>query len=276
MSSPTPKIVAYDGDCPFCVGTTDLLVRAGLLEEQGRRPFQDFEGEDADRLWAAGIRNEIVVLGPEELRQGSDGILWLLRDGWARPLADVLSLPVLRSLTREAYRLVSYNRRAISLPRPRGIACACDPVDRPSYQLAFALLATGVALISWAGLAAWVAPGPSGRWFLGSFLAGGIGWLLVAVLAYRALPERRLRFLPQLAMALLRGALTTGIVGLIARVVFGAWGPVPWLLAFGGGAWVLARSLGRRARYLKLEGRWAWGWAPVWLPVAAVSLWLAT
>jgi hypothetical protein len=64
----------------------------------------------------------------------------MARNSWARPIARALEWKPLFTLADVAYKLVAYNRRVISLPKPRGVRCACDPRPNLPYQVAYAVL----------------------------------------------------------------------------------------------------------------------------------------
>lgn len=183
------KLLVYDGDCRFCVGAVHLFVRPCLTGPTAALPFEDFEGEVAERLRVAGIHNEMAVLDPGsgEIRTGFDGILWALRDGRLPWLARVLEFGPLGWLLRHDYRLFAYNRR-IFRPPLRGAACACDPDLHRGYRWAFL-----VSTWAWAALVGALAavlllpgsPAPAGARALGGALAGPAGWFLLAPFALR-------------------------------------------------------------------------------------------
>ena len=69
----TEKVLVYDGECPFCAGVARAAVRTGLVAPAGTLAFQDAEPALAERLRAAGIADELLVLerGTGELRSGA-------------------------------------------------------------------------------------------------------------------------------------------------------------------------------------------------------------
>ena len=137
--------LAYDGDCPLCVGMVGMLARARLVPGDRIRAYQDYEGELAGRLWDAGIRNEIAVVDETsgEIRSGVDGLVWILRSSWARPIVAVLALPPLLAITRACYRVVAYNRHLLAPKDPARMRCACDADFHLGYRVA--LLAPALA-----------------------------------------------------------------------------------------------------------------------------------
>lgn len=256
----TEKVLVYDGDCPICIRGSERFVRWGLVPEERRREFQSYEGEPAERLAAAGFRNEMAVFEPAsgEIRTGIPGFLWLLLDGRFGALARLLDRPQFLAPLTGLYHLVSYNRRILAPPRS-AIRCACDPDDRPAYQLALLVLllafALGVGALFGAAVAAGsgTAPGQGALWGL---LATGAGWAALAVAALIAVPAGvRLRFLAHLAVVAAIGAAVLLPAALLAPFLRGA--PL-WLvvaLAAGAALVVMARQLPLRLRYLGLWPR---------------------
>ncbi|MGH9362699.1 MAG: hypothetical protein ACRD2T_12360, partial [Thermoanaerobaculia bacterium] len=77
MATTGDKVLVYDGDCPICIRGSELFVRWGLVPEERRREFQSYEGETAERLAAAGFRNEMEVFDQAagDIRTGFPGFL---------------------------------------------------------------------------------------------------------------------------------------------------------------------------------------------------------
>ena len=243
------KILVYDGDCRMCGQFSKLAERHWLCGEAERRPAAAFTGEEAERLQAAGVHNELAVIDPAsgEIRSGYDGLIWLLGQGRLRPLAGVLGWGPVAFLLRHDYRLVAFNRRIFS-PPDRSVACACDPDFHAGYRWAF----IGVALL-WSvllgGVFAWLYA--DRRAWVG--LAAPAGWVLAALPALRMERERALTWMGHLGW-ILAAAMLPFLAGLL--VLAGqalcwrmGWVETPWaasrcvLQGFGLGASGLALVL---------------------------------
>ncbi|HEX5761246.1 MAG TPA: hypothetical protein VF121_18830 [Thermoanaerobaculia bacterium] len=244
------KVLVYDGDCPICIRGSRGFVRLGFLPEERRWEFQALEPGLAGRLAAAGFRNEMAVVEPAsgELRTGIPGFLWLLRDGWLGPVARGLDRRGPREALAAVYHLVSYNRRILAPPRSP-IRCACDPDDRPGYQLALLVLLLAFALGAAALFGAAVA-GARGA-FAGAAAAGGL-WSALALGAAAFPPQAHLRYLAHAGMVVAAGAAALLPAALLAPLL-----PPPLLraaavVAVAASLAVMARQLLRRLRYLGL------------------------
>ena len=288
------KILVYDGECSMCESMSALLLRVlpgvpGVpgIPGDARRPLQDFPLETAARLDAAGIRNEMAVIAPAsgEIRSGIAGILWLLQDTAAAPLARLLDRPLLRGPLTIVYRTISYNRRVLAPPlgRPAGFRCTCDPDDRPGYQLALIAGLLGLALALTVLFGAAVASGTGlesrGRGALQMVIAAGSGWvvLLLALGADIGLPrDVRLRFVGHLGMVMVRGLLVLVPSMLLSLVLSGAVLGVLGVL-FGlsvtASFLLMLRDLDRRLRFLGLSRAWLAGWAAALWAGATASVW---
>ncbi|MEM7306870.1 MAG: hypothetical protein AAF682_09375 [Planctomycetota bacterium] len=269
-ASVTGKVMVYDGECPMCCALSAAFVRAGVFPEAERRPYLDFEGELATRLWEGGIRNEILILDPAsgELRAGARGILWMLRSTWAGPLARLLSLRPLVDLCSVAYRLLAYNRRFLSVPKPRAMACACDPDERPGYTwlliaLAASLAAGAVTLVGAQAPAELRVVG-SRLGLLGPLVKTAGPWGLPALGALFAPAGERLRYAAHLAVTAGAGGLALlplGLAGLLAPdAVAQAYGTLLQVSCLAAGGWMLALWR-RRVAFLALSPTWLWTWA---------------
>lgn len=273
------KVLVYDGDCPLCIRGSRAFVRLGLLPEERRRAFQELPGEVAGRLAAAGFRNEMAVVEPAsgEVRMGVAGFLWLLREGPLGRLARLLDRRGAREALSALYHMVSYNRRILAPPRA-GVRCACDPDDRPGYQLALLLLLLAWASALTALFGAAVAAGSGlaqpreGAWR--TLVAAGSGWTVLFLTAPAAPRELRLRFLAHLGMVMATGVLALVPAILLAPFLAGA--PLAALVALSVAAsfTLMARQLARRLRYLGLSRRWLAGWALALWTGAALAFWL--
>ncbi|HZF13528.1 MAG TPA: hypothetical protein VFE33_32445 [Thermoanaerobaculia bacterium] len=275
------KILAYDGDCPMCDRASGLAVRL-FPGQPMRQPFQSFTGETAGRLDAAGIRNEMAVLDPAtaEIRSGIPGFLWLLEGSRAAPLGRLLGHQPFLGLLTFFYRIVSYNRRILAPPRSHGnpaFRCACDPDDRPGYQLALIALLLGLALGLTALFGAAVAAGTGlatpGRGAFQMILAAGSGWVLLLGAAAGLPGELRLRFVGHLGMVMVVGLLVLVPSMLLALVLSGPLLAALFAVSVTASFLLMLRSLSRRLRFLGLSLSWLAGWAAALWAGMAATIW---
>jgi predicted DCC family thiol-disulfide oxidoreductase YuxK len=260
------RIVAYDGDCPMCTSTIDLLLRLRLLKPEQTRGIHELDRADFDAVYAAGIRNQLVVIDPvtREARSGTDGLLWILRENTGNHfLVRLLALPVLRDLLRWGYQIVSYNRRIISPPRHR-IVCDCEPEVTLARRLSLIVPLLVLTVLIMAGFGAAVFRG----WELGDEASGAL-FMVFAVgsgcvppaLASLSLPnEKRVDYLGHLVVTTFVGALLLVPATLVAPFVHG-----PGLIAIAGVSALASFSRmflmqRRRIAALSLSVRWLWAW----------------
>ena len=244
------RVLAYDGDCGLCRAVLAGLHGLRLVPRERSRTIQSFEGELAQRLIEAGVHDELAVWDPEsdEIRTGSDGLLWALETSWSSPLLPLARIGPVRAGLRLSYRWVAYNRRLLSPPKP-GLRCACDPSHHPAYRWALVVMAF-VAATLLAFASAHIA-GPAPRWNPSGGLL--VGALAVAPCALFLRGEARVDFLGHLGLATFWSQLMIVLAGL----AFQPLGEprlsiVPAVLA----SVVLAVSLSRRLAVQGLGRHW--------------------
>lgn len=222
------KTLIYDGDCSLCLWISEYFGRLGIADAAHRRPYQFFEAELAAEMDAAGIHNEMLVRESDsgELRAGTEGFLWLLRDSYPG-LARLLGLPPVRWLLTLGYRTVAYNRRQLA-PLLPGVVCSCDPDVHRGFRVLFWWLVLMLHLLTAIsfGCAAANALGTHEVAAVGLYL---LAWPAAVLLArvVSALPARRLW--AQVSLALLMGSLRALPIlwlsaltsGLLARAFLG-------------------------------------------------------
>jgi predicted DCC family thiol-disulfide oxidoreductase YuxK len=279
-----PKLLLYDGECPFCSGVGRLTERAGLLPAGGALAFQDAEPALAERLRAAGIANEVLVLerATGELRSGARGLAWLLAGTRLAPLARLVARPPLREALDALYGFVASNRRFLAAPRPRGPTCACEPDDRPARRRLFTGLAVLLAALPLL-LLGWCAPRADylghlerlGAW--APLFAAGAPWCVPALCALALPRAARGRYLAHLAATAAAGGLALlPIPLLVLAAPHAGRAALPALLPLGAalaGGLMFAMQR-RRLAYQGLGARWLWTWtACAALGLAALLLW---
>jgi len=121
------RILVYDGDCPFCRKASRLIVRLGLVSEEGRRTLADLTPVLARLAEEAGIAKALVVIDTEtlETRSAARGLLWLVADTRLRFLSVLLARPPFLPLLEAAYRFVAKHRYSLIRPSRSAIRCDC-------------------------------------------------------------------------------------------------------------------------------------------------------
>lgn len=129
------RVLVYDDICSMCVKKSLSIVTWAKVGEAGRRALSSYDGELAERLEAAGARNELAVLDEATgaIASGYDGIVGWLRETRGGFVVRLLEFAPVRLVGRVVYRVIAYNRRVFAPPRG-SILCACDPDPRPFYN----------------------------------------------------------------------------------------------------------------------------------------------
>jgi predicted DCC family thiol-disulfide oxidoreductase YuxK len=263
----TEKFLAYDGDCPMCLATVGMLLRFHLVKPEQTRANYDLEDAELEAARRAGIRNQLVVFDPRsgETRPGSDGLLWIIGDNPRyRWLALLLGLPGIRQVVRFKYEAISYNRRIISPPRHQ-IVCDCEPEVTVGRRLTLIVPLVIAAASVVAGFGATVFH----SWHLGdaaegavfSLIAGGCGWLIMAIAAFvllRVMPA--LDYVGHLAVTMFAGALALLPAALLTLVVPREAAIAVDALAVLAGFALMFAMQRRRVGALKLKAAWLWAW----------------
>jgi predicted DCC family thiol-disulfide oxidoreductase YuxK len=260
------KIVAYDGDCPMCTSTIRLLIGLKLLKPEQARRIHELEQADFEAVYAAGIRNQLVVIDPvtREARAGADGLLWILRENTGNHfLVRLLALPGIRELLRWGYQVISYNRRIISPPRHR-IVCDCEPEVTLARRLSLILplLALTIAIMAGFGAAVFhgLQLGDEVRGALVMEIAFGSG-CLVLTLASLGLPkEKRIDYLGHLVVTMF-----VGVLLLVPASVAAPFLHRPAVITLAGVSALASFSRmflmqRRRIAALGISNGWLWAW----------------
>lgn len=268
----TGEMLVYDGDCPLCVGAVNVLARTGLVARDTLRPYQDLEGEVAEVLWDAGIRNEMAAYDPASGRvwSGVRALLHAMRVSRLGPVVRVLELPPITALLSLGYRLVSYNRRILAPREPGTVRCACDPDFHAGYRIGLIaiLLATAVALTLLLGVTLPLRADPASavQSATDMLAAAGSGWVAAMLLALRLPFERYVTWLGHLAVTMNVGLLVQVPGMLLSLVLDGPALVAVQVLSMLASFTVMLRMQVRRARIQALGA----GWVALWVVCLAL------
>ena len=160
-------LILYDAECPMCNLYTHAFTTTGMLDPQGRAPYQDmpeFACPLVDRQRAV---DEIALIDKTtgEVRYGIDSLFAVI--GTSFPLfSPLFRWPPFHWAMRKLYAFISYNRKVI-IPAPGGDSHSVQPSFKLHYRIAYLLftaMVVGGVLTAYAKLlAAWVPPGNAYR-----------------------------------------------------------------------------------------------------------------
>ncbi|HEV7782991.1 MAG TPA: DCC1-like thiol-disulfide oxidoreductase family protein [Chitinophagaceae bacterium] len=132
------KILIYDDNCPFCTWYSNLFVRYGFLDREGRKDFSSLSPALLEQIDMDRSRNEIPLLDKTtgKVHYGIDALLELLgqKFPWIKKTGRVA--PV-NWFLRKLYKLVSFNRKLIVARKCSEGVIDCSPDVNYFYRLAF-------------------------------------------------------------------------------------------------------------------------------------------
>jgi len=229
-------LILYDAECPMCQLYTKAFTNTGMLDPNGRAPYQnmpEFACPLVDRQRAV---NEIALIDKTtgEVRYGIDSLFAVIAN----------SFPILRPLftckafhwtMRKAYAFISYNRKVI-IPAPKGDTHIIQPSFKLHYRIAWLLFTT---LVIGSTLAAYTKSGhpwhayvltagqvffqgllisiiaPAKRWdYLGNMMTISFAGALLLLALKPFIPATGIAYLPILALMLLEHLRRTNLLSL--------------------------------------------------------------
>ncbi len=222
---PSGRVLIYDGRCPMCCDMVGRLCCFGFMKKMRAVKIADAVGLSEATL--GRLKEELVVHDYDtgEDFGGVDGIVKVVEGSGCRKCLCCLKLPCAMGMCRWFYRLVSVNRRVISVPRVGGnIGCDCDPEFDKGKRVQLLLLLFAIAVLGslvFGASCGYVKP-TVGMWerSWGVAVGAGAGWLGCFVVMCPILGKRFVTFFEQCFMVMF-----FGIVALLPGVV----------LNFGGG-----------------------------------------
>jgi len=167
MKTLKDHVILYDSECPMCKVYTHAFTSSGMLDAEGRAPYQDMPAFACPLVDQQRAVNEIALVNKAtgEVRYGIDSLFKVIAH----------SLPVFGPLfackpfvwlMRKAYAFISYNRKII-IPAPKAIghSTSIQPAFRLRYRIAYLLVTAGIVgyiLTIYARLLAGLLPPGSG------------------------------------------------------------------------------------------------------------------
>jgi len=144
MKTLKSKTIIYDGACPLCNVYTNVFVKTGALEKNGRISFEELDNKTLSQLDPRRSRHEIPLLDTNtgEVLYGLDGLMLVIANMFPF-LNPVITKNWFKKILTPAYKFISYNRRVISGSYYGGIGFNSAPDFNLGWRLALIVLGIG-------------------------------------------------------------------------------------------------------------------------------------
>lgn len=139
----------YDEDCPLCSVYTTGFVKAGMLDEDGKKPFSELSDEDLQIIDLQRASNEIALVDNKNktVVYGIDSLLMVIGNSF--PLLEKAArIRPINYLLKKLYSFISYNRKVIIPNRNAAKAISCIPDFNYRYRLLYIILAIAVTTLT--------------------------------------------------------------------------------------------------------------------------------
>ncbi|HTI92549.1 MAG TPA: hypothetical protein VL727_18265 [Puia sp.] len=194
MKTLKDHVILYDSECPMCKVYTHAFTSTGMLDREGRAPYQEMPSFACPVVDQQRAVNEIALVNTVtgEVRYGIESLFKVI--GHSFPVfSPLFAFPPFVWLMRKLYAFISYNRKVI-IPAPKTAKDTLQPTFNLRYRilwLLFTVWFVGFVLTRYAGLLSGVLPlrSSSGILPLGSSSGilplGSSSGILHAISSYR-------------------------------------------------------------------------------------------
>jgi predicted DCC family thiol-disulfide oxidoreductase YuxK len=217
MKTLNNHVILYDAECPMCNMYTKAFVQTGLLEINGRAPYQSLDENACPMVDRQRAVNEIALVNQEtgEVTYGIKSLFKIISTALPA-LKYVFNFGPFISLMSRAYAFISYNRRVI-IPAKGTSEFQYQPTFRLKYRIVYLFFTwtmTSFILTAYAHLLIGVVPiGSAYREYL---VCGGqifFQGLIVSLIA----KEKKWDYLGNMMTISFAGSLLLGFVLLAAH-----------------------------------------------------------
>jgi predicted DCC family thiol-disulfide oxidoreductase YuxK len=200
--------IIYDEQCPLCNAYTGHFIRSGMLDQNGRTPFNEQSTAQFPTVNWERAKTEIALVDRvhERVYYGVDSLVKIIGNRFPA-LLWFMKHAVIRWIIQKIYFFVSYNRKVIAPGKVFEEEHLCAPPMNYTYRwlyIAFAWLITSVVLTSYSALLHPIVPTTAfGREFL---ICGG-QILFQGLIVFSIRPQRLIHYLGNMMTVSLIGAL---------------------------------------------------------------------
>src|ERR1700761_5036304 len=145
MKTLKDHLILYDAECPMCKVYTQAFTSTGMLDNDGRAPYQNLKGFACPTVDRKRAVNEIALVTTTtcEVTYGIDILFKVIGNAWPifKPLFTFR--PFAWSM-RKLYAFISYNRKVI-IPAPKTTDEKLQPDFSLRHRIAWLVIATIIA-----------------------------------------------------------------------------------------------------------------------------------
>ena len=144
------QTLLYDEDCPLCRVYTKGFITAGMLDENGKKPYCQLTEEEQNFIDIQRASNEIALVDNENktVLYGIDSLLKVI--GFSFPwMEKVGNWKLINFLLKKLYSFISYNRKVIMPSKKKAeIKLECVPDFNIRYRLIYIIFATIITIVT--------------------------------------------------------------------------------------------------------------------------------
>lgn len=144
------QTLLYDEDCPLCSLYTKGFITAGMLDENGKKPYCQLSDEEQNFIDIKRASNEIALVDNENktVLYGIDSLLKVI--GYSFPwMEKVGNWKLVNFILKKLYSFISYNRKVI-MPSAKKteIKLECIPEFNIKYRFLYIVFATIITILT--------------------------------------------------------------------------------------------------------------------------------
>ena len=216
MKTLKDHVILYDSECPMCKVYTHAFTSTGMLDREGRAPYQDMPSFACPLVDQQRAVNEIALVDTVtgEVNYGIESLFKVI--GHSFPVfSPLFNFPPFVWLMRKLYAFISYNRKVI-IPAPKTGVHTIQSSFSLRYRILWLLFTawfSGFILTRYAGLLTGILPLGSSNGVLSAgnsyreYLIAGGQLLVQGIIVSLYAPSKRWDYLGNMMTISLAGAL---------------------------------------------------------------------
>lgn len=261
MKTLKDHVILYDAVCPMCNMYTKGFVRTGMLDKNGRLPYQQMPDRISCLVDQHRFTTEIALVNTASgtVYYGVESLVKIIAHSCPF-LSPILQNKILLRIFDIAYKFISFNRRVIA-PSKKDEVCsaAMGPAFHRGFRLAYLCLTWLLsAFILYKYSSHFPAILPRSNFYREFLVCGGqLSWQLIAIRLIRK--EKAWDYLGTMMTVSFGGSLLLGLIMLISHWTH--WGSAAvYTGLFGLVVFLMLLEHIRRTRLLGLDSRITVSW----------------